>query len=164
MRCSTLLLLLPLASALQFAPSRTPLARRARASLRLSEAAPPDEPEGSGLPSDEELMASFKNRLDAEGGATQFRLRTDAQNAADTVKSGLDGVKNKVGSLLDVQAPSGKDQGLLEQGQWRTLVIFFGLTLALSVFTALNTPKGELSSDGTQLEFGVREPYRPTLG
>jgi hypothetical protein len=38
------------------------------------------------LPSDEDLMASFNKRLEAEGGATKFRLKTDASSALDEVK------------------------------------------------------------------------------
>jgi len=49
----------------------------------------------AGLPSDEDLMASFKNRLDQEGGATQFRLRTDAQRAIEPLKEGAEGLKEK---------------------------------------------------------------------
>ena len=113
-------------------------------------------------------MASFKQRLDDEGGATRFRLKTDAARAAEQVKGGVDGVKssvgNTVGKLLDAGSGRPQSDGLLEQGQWRTLVIFFGLTLALSLFTALNTPRGELTSDGAPLEFGVRAPYTPQLG
>lgn len=119
-----------------------------------------------GLPSGEDLMASFNKRLEAEGGATKFRLKTDASSALDEVKGVGDGIKSSVGKLFDAGSSRPASDGLMAQDQWKTLVIFFGLTIALSLGSALvsQTGGGEKTSDGAPLEFGSREPYRPQLG
>merc|ERR1712086_1061816 len=76
------------------------LTTRPRVSLRLT-VPPPEEPKDSSLPSDEELMASFQKRLDDEGGATRFRLKTDASSALEEVKGVGDGIKSSVGKIFD---------------------------------------------------------------
>lgn len=111
-------------------------------------------------------MASFNKRLEAEGGATKFRLKTDASSALDEVKGVGDGIKSSVGKLFDAGSSRPASDGLMAQDQWKTLVIFFGLTITLSLGSALvsQTGGGEKTSDGAPLEFGSREPYRPQLG
>ena len=159
-------MLLPCIHALQLSGAPRAFATlRPRVSLHLS-APPPEEPKGSSLPSDEELMASFQKRLDDEGGATKFRLKTDASSAFDEVKGVGDGIKSSVSKLFDAGSSRPKEDGLMAQDQWKTLVIFFGLTIALSLGSALvsQTGGGEKTSDGAPLEFGSREPYRPQLG
>ena len=163
LRC---LLLLPCIHALQLSGAPRTFTTRPRVSLRLAAAEPPEEPKGSGLPSDEDLMASFNKRLEAEGGATKFRLKTDASSALDEVKGVGDGIKSSVGKLFDAGSSRPASDGLMAQDQWKTLVIFFGLTIALSLGSALVSQAGggEKTSDGAPLEFGSREPYRPQLG
>ena len=163
LRC---LLLLPCIHALQLSGAPRTLTTRPRVGgVRLA-APPPEEPKGSSLPSDEDLMASFNKRLEAEGGATKFRLKTDASSALDEVKGVGDGIKSSVGKLFDAGSSRPASDGLMAQDQWKTLVIFFGLTIALSLGSALvsQTGGGEKTSDGAPLEFGSREPYRPQLG
>ena len=160
-------MLLPCIHALQLSGAPRAFATlRPRVSLHLS-APPPEEPKGSSLPSDEELMASFQKRLDDEGGATKFRLKTDASSAFDEVKGVGDGIKSSVSKLFDAGSSRPKADGLLEQDQWKTLVIFFGITIGLSLATAFASQSqvgGELTSDGAPLEFGSRAPYTPQLG
>jgi len=48
--------------------------------------APPD--------GDDELMKEFNKRLEAEGGALQFKLRTDAKRVAEGMQAGADRVKD----------------------------------------------------------------------
>ena len=164
LRC--FLFLLPCIHALQLSGAPRTLTTRPRVGgVRLA-APPPEEPKGSSLPSDEDLMASFNKRLEAEGGATKFRLKTDASSALDEVKGVGDGIKSSVGKLFDAGSSRPASDGLMAQDQWKTLVIFFGLTIALSLGSALvsQTGGGEKTSDGAPLEFGSREPYRPQLG
>tara|TARA_B110001452_G_scaffold79294_1_gene64780 strand:+ start:136 stop:750 length:615 start_codon:yes stop_codon:yes gene_type:complete len=127
----------------------------------------------AGLPSDEDLMASFKNRLDQEGGATQFRLRTDAQRAIEPLKEGAEGLKDKF-SNINIPTPGAgrprSNNDLLDEDQWKTLVVFFGVVILLSVGTAINTNMqvDSFTSDGAPLEFGSRgyeqRVYSPQLG
>ena len=164
LRC---LFLLPCIHALHLSSAPCTLSTRPRVSTVRLAAPPPEEPpDYSNLPSDEDLMADFNKRLDAEGGATRFRLKTDAASALEEVKSVGDGIKSSVGKLFDAGSSRPASDGLLAQDQWKTLVIFFGLTIALSFGSALvsQTGGGEKTSDGAPLEFGSRSPYVPQLG
>ena len=166
LRC---LFLLPCIHALQLSSAPcTPTTRPRVSAVRLAAPPPEEPPDYSNLPSDEDLMADFNKRLDAEGGATRFRLKTDAASALDEVKSVGDGIKSSVGKLFDAGSSRPASDGLLAQDQWKTLVIFFGLTIALSFGSALVSQTaamgGEKTSDGAPLEFGSRSPYVPQLG
>jgi hypothetical protein len=164
LRC---LFLLPCIHALQLSSAPCTLSTRPRVSpVRLAAPPPEEPPDYSNLPSDEDLMASFNKRIDDEGGATKFRLKTDAASALDEVKSVGDGIKSSVGKLFDAGSNRPASDGLMAQDQWKTLVIFFGLTIALSFGSALasQTGGGEKTSDGAPLEFGSRSPYVPQLG
>ena len=152
-------------------PSRSFRAAAPRLSAPTEDA--DDPPKNNGLPSDEDLMASFKNRIDQEGGATQFKLRTDAQRAIEPLKEGAEGLKDR---LSNVQMPTmggrqprnNSDQ--LNNDQWKTLVVFFGLVIVLSVGTTINTKSqvDTFTSDGAALEFGSKgyeqRVYSPQLG
>ena len=164
LRC---LFLLPCIHALQLSSAPcTPTTRPRVRAVRLAAPPPEEPPDYSNLPSDEDLMADFNKRLDAEGGATRFRLKTDAASALEEVKSVGDGIKSSVGKLFDAGSSRPASDGLLAQDQWKTLVIVFGLTIALSFGSALvsQTGGGEKTSDGAPLEFGSRSPYVPQLG
>ena len=157
------LFLLPCIHALQLSSAPcTPTTRPRVSTVRLAAPPPEEPPDYSNLPSDEDLMADFNKRLDAEGGATRFRLKTDAASALEEVKSVGDGIKSSVGKLFDAGSSRPASDGLLAQDQWKTLVIFFGLTIALSFGSALvsQTGGGEKTSDGAPLEFGSRSPSR----
>jgi hypothetical protein len=121
------------------------------------------------------LEAAFQARLAKEGGATQFKLRTDAARAADEAKGSLESLTSKVSKsvsgLLDLGSGRPAADGLLDQKQWNATVAFFVLLIALSVGNALfNAPPDgsfagggsgtvgidTFTSDGGGLQFGKR--------
>lgn len=121
--------------------------------LRASEGGPDaDGDEGAGGMS---LEAAFQARLAKEGGATQFKLRTDAARAADEAKGSLESLTSKVSKsvsgLLDLGSGRPAADGLLDQKQWNATVAFFVLLIALSVGNALFNapPDGSFSGDGS---------------
>lgn len=154
-------------------PSRSASFRAAAPRLSAPTEDADDLPKNDGLPSDDELMASFKSRLDKEGGATQFKLRTDAQRAIEPLKEGAESLKDRL-SNIQIPTPGGgrprNNNDLLDDDQWKTLVVFFGVVIVLSVVTAINTKSqiDNFSSDGAPLEFGQRgyeqRVYTPQLG
>jgi len=116
------------------------------------------------------LEQAFQERLKQEGGATQFKLRTDASRAADTVKDSFKSVADKVSDagsgLLDAGSGRPPRDGLLDQSQWNLTVGFFAVLIVLSVGNALfnapptgGSPIGTgsidtFTSDGGALQFG----------
>lgn len=49
--------------------------------------------DGAGAAEGDSLMAEFNKRLEAEGGATQFKIKTDAKAAAEKVQAGAEKVQ-----------------------------------------------------------------------
>lgn len=115
------------------------------------------------------LEQAFSERLKKEGGATQFKLRTDATRAADTVKDGLQSVANKVGDaskpLREIGTTRPGSDGLLSQGQWNLTVGFFALLIVLSVGNAvINAPPGGASSGGSSIDSFTSDGYALQFG
>lgn len=146
------------------AQARSAHAARRRAPLMCS--ADEDAPEG-----ELSLEKAFQERLAKEGGATNFKIRTDAARAAETVSDSLNkvvgSVKESSDKLLNAGAGRPASDGLLDQGQWKITVGFFALLIVLSVGNALlNSPpepgaytsgSGSVdlfTSDGGALQFG----------
>ena len=50
---------------------------------------------------EDELMREFNKRLEAEGGALRFKLRTDAKRVAEGVQAGADRVKGATQDVTD---------------------------------------------------------------
>ena len=159
--------LLALAESLSLNAAARPMLARAQHVGRASQpicAADDDEPLS--------LEAAFQERLNKEGGATQFKLKTDAAKAAETVRDSVAGVTSKVAEkvdgLLDAGSGRPKSDGLLDQDQWKLTVGFFAVLIVLSVGNAVlhsGAPPDSLSplgtssvdmftSDGQALQFG----------
>merc|ERR1719221_697179 len=52
----------------------------------------------------DELMREFNKRLEAEGGAMRFKLKTDAKRMAEGVQEGADRVKDATQGMADSAA------------------------------------------------------------
>lgn len=117
------------------------------------------------------LEAAFQARLEKEGGATSFKLRTDAARTADSVKDGFKSVADKVSdstsNLLNAGAGRPASDGLLDDDQWKLTVGFFALLIVFSVGNAvlhsgdsaavvpqLGGGVDKFTSDGGALQFG----------
>lgn len=59
------------------------------------------EDSGGGAESEDDLLASYRKRLDAEGGATSFRLRGDATRALQEVREGGSKALNSTKAFVD---------------------------------------------------------------
>ena len=119
-----------------------------RASGGVFAQAAPDDDADEGLMSDEMLMASFKARLDAEGGETRFRLKTGAESAKEAAKEAVDSVKEGTSKLLDLGKNRPPSDGLLDDNSWKATVAFFGLLIVISVANALfNGPSTDPAFD-----------------
>ena len=163
-------LFLASAAALQLSspPQLRPLRTR---SIRLQA----DEPE-TGAKTDEEgaaLAAAFKARLDEEGGETAFRLKSDANNLAESAKETASAAGSKIANLLDVGGRRA-GPGMMDPGSWNLTVAFFVGLIVVSVAGAVvnRPPSGgndpyiynnagyggidKFTSDGQPLEFGSR--------
>lgn len=161
---SLLLALVVASSALHM---RVPLpCRRAAAPPRMQEAADDD-----GMAADD-MAAAFRARLDEEGGATQFKLKTDAQRAASSVTGGAQSAVDAAGGAIDRLVNVGEDQPTSSDiRSWKLTLGFFALTLALAFGTAMRSSDPDPSytptygrqstvdtytSDGQDLMFGRR--------
>merc|ERR1712087_50644 len=72
------------------------------------------------------LLASLRERLDKEGGATQFKLRTDAERAKDAAVSSAKQAASSVRDALDLDgAKSSRSSTMLDVTNWRLTVGFF---------------------------------------
>ena len=152
---------------------RPPTCVLARAPVLVAQAPVGDEDEDM---SDAALMASFKARLDAEGGETRFRLKTGAQGAVESAKEAVDSVKESTSKLLDLGKNRPPADGLLDDNSWKATVGFFAFLIVISVANALfNAPPTDpafdpasyggaglsggvdrFTSDGGDLAFGRR--------
>jgi len=111
-----------------------------------------EEPADDANKVDEEgaaLAAAFAARLEEEGGATQFKIKTTVNDAADSVKDTLGTVANTAKNVdVDTSSPA---------------VLIGGLFAVVIIFTVLTSggQKSDLAtSDGTTLEFGKRSELR----
>ena len=169
-RVWSVLALLAACQALQL-PARVRARAHRAPVLRAAEGGPDADGDEGAL----SLEAAFQARLAKEGGATQFKLRTDAARAADEAKGSLESLTSKVSKsvsgLLDLGSGRPAADGLLDQKQWNATVAFFVLLIALSVGNALfNAPPDgsfagggsgtvgidTFTSDGGGLQFGKR--------
>ena len=95
------------------------------------------------------LAAAFASRLEEEGGATQFKIKTSVNDATDSIKDTLGSVANTAKNVdVDTSSPA---------------VVIGGLFAVVIIFTVLTSGgnKSDLStSDGTTLEFGKRSEMR----
>ena len=119
------------------------------------------------------LAAAFKARLDEEGGETAFRLKTDANNLAESAKETASAAGSKIANLLDVGGRRA-GPGMMDPGSWNLTVAFFVGLIVVSVAGAVvnRPPSGgndpyiynnagyggidKFTSDGQPLEFGSR--------
>ena len=159
-------LFLASAAALQLSspPQLRPLRTRA---IRLQADEPKTDEEGAAL------AAAFKARLDEEGGESAFRLKTDANNLAESAKETASAAGSKIANLLDVGGRRA-GPGMLDPGSWNLTVAFFVGLIVISVAGAVvnRPPSGgndpyiynnagygsidKFTSDGQPLEFGSR--------
>ena len=147
-------------------PTRPLHARALRSRPVLLSAA---DDEGEGELSDDALAAAFKARLDAEGGATQFKIKTTISNAADELKSGASGIADSTKGIAETGA-----DGLLNASAWQLLLGFFAATVLFAFINAgaRSEAPDRYTSDGGALEFGKRaevrempyQSYQPQLG
>lgn len=106
---------------------------------------------------DDALAAAFAARLDKEGGATQFKIKTSVTGAADTVKDTLSPVTS---AIKNVEMPSA--DGVLNASPTQLLGGLFAVVLVATLISA-GGRAGQVdtyTSDGTTLEFGQRSEYR----
>ena len=160
MRQAVLVLLCCLAVAhtlcLQRAAVAMPRLRRGRP-VSLSSANSDDRDENTKA-EDDALAKAFAARLEQEGGATQFKIKSSISGAKDELKQGA---ANIAGSARDVASVGG--DGLLKADAWQLIV---GLLVATVVFSCVNAAArsgdkvDRFTSDGSTLEFGQRAPAR----
>ena len=115
---------------------------------------------------DDALAAAFAARLEKEGGATQFKIKTTLTGAADELKGVTSGVASGAADGL----ADAKDA--LVGGS--PVALLGGLLAAVVLFTLVssagrdNTQVDRYTSDGTSLEFGQRRDresaYVPQYG
>ena len=108
--------------------------------------------------------------LDEEGGETAFRLKTDANNLAESAKETAS-AGSKIANLLDVGGRRGPR--VLDPGSWNLTVAFFVGHRRLGHGAVVNRPPSggndpyiynnagyggidKFTSDGQPLEFGSR--------
>lgn len=116
---------------------------------------------------DDALAAAFAARLKDEGGATQFKIKSSLNDAADTVKGAAGSAKNVATDAKDAAA-SGV-QGLMKADGFQIVAGLLVTTVFFTLVAAAGRSSVDMStSDGTKLEFGQRsmrpDPYRPEFG
>ena len=153
-----LALALSLVDAYTFAAARS-MRLRARSPVLQAEYNPDDRDEAT-KKEDDALAAAFAARLDAEGGATQFKIKTTVKDATDQLKGVASSAQDAASNLPDIKQASGLQ---LVIGLLVATVLFTGITSMGRSSVDLNT------SDGTNLEFGQRQernydPYKPQYG
>jgi hypothetical protein len=114
------------------------------------------------------LAKAFARRLEQEGGATQFKIKTTVSDATDTVKDSLASVGD---AAKNVQLPSA--DGVLNASPFQLLGGLFVVSILFAVISSSSGPQADMgTSDGTTLEFGQRSslrevplnPYQPEYG
>ena len=118
---------------------------------------------------DDALAAAFNARLQKEGGATQFKIKTTLNDAKDVIKDSASQVTNVA---KKVEVPSA--DSVLNASPAATIGGLFAIVILFTVVSAgLNSgPSDKFTSDGTTLEFGQRSQlrdvplnaYRPEYG
>ena len=114
-----------------------------------------------------ERIAAFAARLEKEGGATQFKIKTTLTGAADELKDVTSGVASTAADGL----ADAKDAVV----SGSPVALIGGLFAAVILFTVVSSigrqpaQVDRYSSDGTNLEFGQRSTrdnsaYQPQLG
>ena len=151
-------------------PASPPASRPVRTHRApLLSSAQPDERDEAAKKEDDALAAAFAARLDAEGGATQFKIKTTLTSAADELKEGVSSVASTTKSVAD-----GAADGLMSASGWQLVVGLLAATVLFSVVNAglRSGPVDVGTTDGTTLEFGQRSEqreipysaYQPQLG
>ena len=113
----------------------------------------PDERDDATKMEDDKLAAAFAARLEKEGGATQFKMKTTVSDAADAVKSAADKAKDLAGGL---PSPAEASAGQLLAGLAAISILFTVANAAGRGSDSID----RYSSDGTTLEFGQRSQNR----
>jgi hypothetical protein len=118
---------------------------------------------------DDALAAAFNARLEKEGGATQFKIKTSITGAADALKDGAGEIGN---AAKNIPLPS--SDGIQNASPVQLIGGMFALVVLFTVVSAgmNSTPADKFTSDGTTLEFGKRSEqrevplnaYRPEYG
>mmetsp|Transcript_14401 Transcript_14401/g.46190 ORF Transcript_14401/g.46190 Transcript_14401/m.46190 type:complete len:170 (-) Transcript_14401:139-648(-) len=116
-----------------------------------------NEPKKTGEDGDA-LAAEFARRLEAEGGATKFKLKTDISRAVEPLKDGLTDVAREAKNVQLPDVTNASPQTLLGG--------LFGVVFLCTLLSAASGPSVDLrTSDGTTLEFGQRSELRqPDFG
>ena len=102
--------------------------------------------------------AEFARRLEAEGGATKFKLKTDISRAVEPLKDGLTDVAREAKNVQLPDVTNASPQTLLGG--------LFGVVFLCTLLSAASGPSVDMrTSDGTTLEFGQRSELRqPDFG
>ena len=125
------------------------------AALRLSEDGKKDLDKA-----DEEgdaLAAAFNARLEQEGGATQFKIKSTLNDAKDSISGAAGSIKDSASNIPTVDVANASPTTLL--GGLFGVVVLFTLVSA-----GLNSGPADMNtSDGTTLEFGKRSENREVV-
>ena len=132
------------------------------AALRLSEDGKKDLDKAD---EDDALAAAFNARLQQEGGATQFKIKSTLNDAKDSISGAADQIKDSASNIPTVDVVNASPTTLL--GGLFSVVLLFTLVSA-----GLNSGPADMSTtDGTTLEFGKRSdrevvvnPYKADYG
>lgn len=153
-------LVLASAAALHAPPlaRRSPLRSRPAVRLCAEEGGTADELDGADAPDGaDDLNAMFQQRLEDEGGATKFKLRTDAERAANTFNSGVESAvnvaKDSADRLINVGTES-QGGGILDNNSWKLTLGFFAATVLLAFGSALFG--GAPSESNYTAEYGMQ--------
>ena len=122
--------------------------------ITLCSSQDPDERDEATKKEDDALSAAFAARLEKEGGATQFKIKTSVSGAADSVKDAAGNIAEKLPPM-----PDAVDLQQASAGQ-----LIAGLAAIAILFTVINaagrSSVDSSTSDGTTLEFGQRSQNR----
>lgn len=127
--------------------------------ITLCSSQDPDERDEATKKEDDALSAAFAARLEKEGGATQFKIKTSVTDAAESVKDAAGNIADKTKDLVGgIPAPPAD----LQQASAGQLIA--GLAAISILFTVINaagrSSVDSSTSDGTTLEFGQRSQNR----
>ena len=112
-----------------------------------------------------DLLSSFAERVEAEGGARRVLLESEASRAAAAAQEAQTKAGAVVTKALDLDGKAAKPsfpggEGLLDTNSWRATVAFGSLTILLSLWAALTTDFGGVDASELDAQY-ERQFVRP---
>ena len=144
---------------------QSPTAEQRAGGARMAMSSDSDDDADAFMDGEADLLSSFAERVEAEGGARRVLLESEASRAAAAAQEAQTKAGAVVTKALDLDGKAAKPsfpggEGLLDTNSWRATVAFGGLTILLSLWAALTTDFGGVDASELDAQY-ERQFVRP---